>query len=450
MKRTAQSDAPSDAGVVSNRASALRDASTLDIEPSLALAQQPVFERMPLPQLARLCRTDRRFANWCRQNRDLIMKRVLQHSLRCAIDTRLPMEWRQMCAGRQVISAGSEYGLAIGKDGRVFAFGNGRPGSRQMVDIIMSKPIPDDRWAVSVSASETFALVLLENGTVLGWGNDDHWQITMAMAALPAGRRFVSISAGEDYALGLLDNGTVAGWGNDGILTNDSRIFSASQRDDNAVKIKTLKAQGGNRFLPEGRRFVQVVASSYISAGLLDDGTILTWGLLDENKNPTYEVDEFGPGVPIVLMSNVGISALEWTKGEFLLVYSNGFVDNNYYFYDIDDEVLTGLGSFGPSEQFLLHPDDQKRQAVAVSASKIYLVLMDDGTSIIGFKSYANNGDLRVITLKVSPTLGRRFVAICACGEDAYFVQDDGQLLKREHNSGQLVSLPQRLVAVHN
>lgn len=144
------------------------------------------------------------------------------------------------------ISAGCEYTIALLADGTVEAWGcsryhergDGELSGKCTAEQTTPVPIPGLSNVVAISAGSDFGLALLDNGTVEGWGYDEHGELgdggpkeQFVPEPIPGLSEVAAISAGADFGLALLDNGTVEGWGNNlygelGDLTSSERLFS--------------------------------------------------------------------------------------------------------------------------------------------------------------------------------------------------------------------------------
>ncbi len=113
--------------------------------------------------------------------------------------------------------------------------------------------------ATAVSIGNQHGLILLGDGTVTAWGNDEFGQSTV-----PGGlSNVVAISAGSWHSLALKADGTVAGWG-----THDTSLPVAPPIT-----------------IPPGLTgVVQVSGGFYMSAARFTDGTITVWGENDAGQ----------------------------------------------------------------------------------------------------------------------------------------------------------------------
>ena len=145
----------------------------------------------------------------------------------------------QISRGRATISAGQNHSLGLLEDGSVLAWGDNQYGQTAV-------PKTDKKF-VAISASR-HSLGLLEDGSVLAWGNNTYGQTTVSKTD----KKFIAISAGDDHSLGLLEDGSILAWG----VNHYGQI----------VVPKTDK------------KFVTISAGYWHSLGLLEDGSILAWG----------------------------------------------------------------------------------------------------------------------------------------------------------------------------
>jgi alpha-tubulin suppressor-like RCC1 family protein len=165
--------------------------------------------------------------------------------------------------------------VAWGQNGRG-TLGNGGGSSR---DIPVTVNNLSGVTAIASSRGPDFygqALALLENGTVWGWGRDDHGQVgdaTSADKSVPvpvcaAGSTFEqcqkgahlggvkAIAAGDLHSLALLEGGTVVEWGSPG------------DGSEGAVPV----AKGGLTGVKA------LAAGQSFSLALLENGTVMAWG----------------------------------------------------------------------------------------------------------------------------------------------------------------------------
>lgn len=118
---------------------------------------------------------------------------------------------------------------------------------------------------VQVSVGYDHTLGLLNDGTVVGWGNNDGEKasgaieaaadvVLAASAAIRNQLHIVAVSAGYDHSLALLNSGQVVGWG------------------QNSFGQTTVPKLGDDDF------YVEIAAGKYFSIGRSNTGRIITWG----------------------------------------------------------------------------------------------------------------------------------------------------------------------------
>lgn len=145
--------------------------------------------------------------------------------------------------------------------------------------------------AVAISASATFALVLLADGTVIPLGEMNRWfwsfdPLTQFPAYVPAGLSNVcAVAAGGLHGLALRRDGTVLPW------TRSNRFPDGSEPPrGNSVQTNVP---------PSATNITAIAAGGFHSLALKDDGTVVAWGENDCGQT----------NVPAGLSNVVAISA---------------------------------------------------------------------------------------------------------------------------------------------
>ena len=137
---------------------------------------------------------------------------------------------------------------------------------------------------VAVSAGSGHSLVLLRDGTVVGWGQDDYGQ-----ADVPAGlSNAVAVSAGWLHSLALKADGTVVAWGANfsGQATVPAGLTNVVAIAAGEYQSLVLKSDGTTVGFgdpsprpPSGLTGIVAIAADYHSLVLRSDGTVLGYGV---------------------------------------------------------------------------------------------------------------------------------------------------------------------------
>jgi len=184
--------------------------------------------------------------------------------------------------GVRQVAAGRLFGLALLEDGTVMAWGSstaGVLGDGQGTAIGLREyrvPYPQRIEGLtgvkSIGAGSNIAFALMEDGTVRGWGSNEHWQIGVEekpWIATPtpiAGLSGVrSVHGGLFYGMALLEDGTVRVWGG-----NNGGIFGDGSPESKRVTVPQP--------VPGVNGVVQLSVSTDHAVALLEDGTVRSWG----------------------------------------------------------------------------------------------------------------------------------------------------------------------------
>ncbi len=216
------------------------------------------------------------------------------------------------------VAAGLWFGLALLRDGRVVSWGYDRQG--QLGRPQPTKPLAAEEadytpgyvcltdkgtpaackphkyleGVTAIAAGENWALAVLQNGTVVGWGADDYGQLgpkVKKLASCPAfgtsgevpcsvvpvtveGVSEVgAIAAGDHHALALLHNGTVRSWGSGELgqlgaggtpaVGTPTAVCALGEAAPCAHELSGVKA---------------IATGDDFSTALLGDGHVMDWG----------------------------------------------------------------------------------------------------------------------------------------------------------------------------
>jgi len=176
-------------------------------------------------------------------------------------------------SGVTAVAARGDSSYALLEDGTVMAWGDnggGQFGDGTTTSSDVPVPVSDLSAVSAISAGSKFALALLKNGTVMAWGYNKHGELgdgstAQSLTPVPVSglREVTAISAGGNGALALLKNGTVMAWGYNkcGQLGNGT-----TNPSDVPVAVKGLSD------------VTEISAGGEYGMALLSDGAVMTWG----------------------------------------------------------------------------------------------------------------------------------------------------------------------------
>ena len=243
------------------------------------------------------------------------------------------------------VSLGSQHSVVLKNDGTIFSWGSNANGQLGASLILNGQSTPiqeftqDTNWT-SVKAGSDFTLALKKDGALWGWGDNSFGQIGRRFQVIPIPlelnssgttvTQYKSISAGGLHSLALDSNGTLWGWGNNtlGQLGDGSNLstrigtkvlssiafkeMSAGNDHTSAIDTNnTLWSWGHNgsgqlgtgstisvniptQEVNSSRKWSQVSAGKDYTLGITTDGRLWAWGTntylrlgLDQNITET-------------------------------------------------------------------------------------------------------------------------------------------------------------------
>ena len=211
-----------------------------------------------------------------------------------------------------MVALGNDFGIALSNTGRIYSFGNVselgllQPGAA--TNGPKANPVPTANGitgAISMATGAVSAYVLLNDGTVLAWGNNGWGELgagsqtefisgPTAVSGLPQAK---AIAAGSLHALALTKQGDVLAWG-------DNTSGQLGVGDYNSRNAPVAVTGVGS--------VTVLAAAANISAILKADGTVWAWGNsacnLFGTGNPNSNVPVQVPGLAGVQKIFVGDS----------------------------------------------------------------------------------------------------------------------------------------------
>ena len=179
--------------------------------------------------------------------------------------------------GMTAVAAGSQFSLALKSTGAIYSWGDNThgqlgDGTTTQRHAPVSVSTPRHSVAVAIAAGDSFALALMNDGTVLAWG--DNWAGQLGLGTttqvltptrIPSLSGVTAIAAGGSHALAITSGGIVYSWGNN-IRGQLGYATGTNQYQATPTQIPGLSgiiAIGGG------------MAHSHAIAG---DGTVWAWG----------------------------------------------------------------------------------------------------------------------------------------------------------------------------
>lgn len=135
---------------------------------------------------------------------------------------------------------------------------------------------------VEVIETKVHNLALLDNGSIVAWGNNEYGQCHVPV---PNGN-FVAVDAASTYSVALDDHGIVHCWGTLPDLYNNGNIvaidagpdYCLALRGDGSVVAWGSNTQGQCQVPEPNEGFVAISAGEGAALALRADGSIVCWG----------------------------------------------------------------------------------------------------------------------------------------------------------------------------
>jgi len=160
--------------------------------------------------------------------------------------------------------------------------------------------VPDGNEFIAVAAGKRHCLALKSDGSLVGWGYNNHGECNV-----PAGNDYAGISAGTYHSIALKSDDSIVVWGYDNLnqITdkpdgNDFVAIAAGDYHSLAIKTDgTIIGWGGWNTYGEcdapdpdaGTVYVDIAAGTYHSLALQSDGVVKAWGNNTQGQTRIYE-----------------------------------------------------------------------------------------------------------------------------------------------------------------
>lgn len=252
-------------------------------------------------------------------------------------------------AGLVQISNGTTFGIGLGKDGDVYAWGQ---------DVLGATKIPTDINSLQIkkiAAGDRHAIIMTMSGKIYGWGNNNFKQATVPaeIEAVMMLENVVDILAGDQYSAILTDKKKIHVWGTTFATGLDivpsryqGRIVKAAQAPFNIILILddgSVGIMGQPQTMLEtsfptrlaNKEVTIVDAAVTVRTAIVVDtvGQVIVWG---ENEHGLLTLPE---GI-----ENEKIVAVEAGRSHFIALAASGKIfvwgSNDYNQLNVPKEVL--------------------------------------------------------------------------------------------------------------
>ncbi len=260
------------------------------------------------------------------------------------------------------VSAGYAHTLAVSEGGSVMAWGLNSDGQLGVASSAGPEVCEEAIWKKyepcstnpvvvpglsgvrQVAAGGSHSLALLENGTVMAWGNNFYGQLgqgttagpemcetpgyvdpvhscSTSPIAVPGLTGVVAVAAGADTSFALLENGTVLGWGLNEFGDLGNGDAGVEPCGDGASRCNLTPTPAS------GLSHVTAIASGRAhSLALLSDGTVMAWG--SNNTGEIGDGSQQDAYVPVPVMGLTDVTAVAAGSNDSVALLADGTVDD--------------------------------------------------------------------------------------------------------------------------
>jgi alpha-tubulin suppressor-like RCC1 family protein len=238
------------------------------------------------------------------------------------------------------LAAGDAHSLAIGSDGKLYAWGRndyGQLGDGTMTerDVPVVVSLPNSATATTIAAGSNYSLATGSDGKLYSWGNNADGQLgngTMTAAStlpltvsLPSGVSATAVAAGSGHSLAIGSNGRLYAWGFNGY----------GQLGDGTTTSSTTPVDVS---LPGGVSATAIAAGGDDSLAIGSDGKLYAWGLNDGGQVGMDTTTPFST-TPVAVALPSGVTAVKIAAG-----YHNLALGSNGELYAWGDNAYGELG----------------------------------------------------------------------------------------------------------
>ncbi|TXK85989.1 S-layer homology domain-containing protein [Paenibacillus sp. N3.4] len=310
-------------------------------------------------------------------------------------------------SGITAIAVGQSHSLALKSDGTVWAWGEntfGQLGDGTTIDRTTPVQVPDLTHVTAISAGNFHSVVVKDDGTAWSWGDNTYGQLgdsTNKGSNKPVQVKgniasVKTIASGAYHTLAIDQDGVVWAWG-------DNYFGELGYGYDQNRLNTPIRSTSSNWHI------TQIAAGFDFSLALKDDGTVLTWGLIDSDPTAMYNAvnthtqDENKFPVLVIGLDNVA----QITAGNSHAVVLKK--DGSVYAWGVNTSGQLGVGiGFDGKTWKQTFPNQVKGlpevARVGVGSNFTFAIGKDDSLWAWGNNSYSQLGD-KTLNNQPSPIL---------------------------------------------
>ena len=201
------------------------------------------------------------------------------------------------------ISSGDGFTIALRADGSVWTWGPSAPFAGLVQNIWIPQPVPGLSGIVRISAGQAHAAAVDGNGNVWSWGSNRFGEIGNGRSGFgpdePVQRIGVAgardVAAGPNHTLALMQDGSLRGWG----LNNHGQVGNGVQ----SVELLPVAVAAPGSFVSISTGGGDSRETSGASFGVRSDGAVLAWG---DNGG-----GQLGDGTPLLQPAPISVRNLD-------------------------------------------------------------------------------------------------------------------------------------------
>lgn len=218
-------------------------------------------------------------------------------------------------ASMVTIATGFHHTCSIADDSTVWCWGANEFGQLGTGDNSLRLaptqiPLPAGRVPVSINAGGNTTCVILDNGSGMCWGQNNHGHLgdggyndqnsPTPISILPANRSLVAMDIGFGHTCGIFDDGLVQCWGNN----THGRFGDGSENSSTYPRATSL---------PAGRTAISIDAGIDHTCAIMDDSSALCWGRNDFGQLGDGSTN--GSTTPVDVSMPTGLGVAEISAG---------------------------------------------------------------------------------------------------------------------------------------